>query len=35
VRNFAAQGARVGFVDIAVEAGNRLAEELAAAGVVS
>lgn len=34
VRNFAAQGARVGFVDIAVDAGSRLAEELAAAGRV-
>jgi NAD(P)-dependent dehydrogenase (short-subunit alcohol dehydrogenase family) len=32
VRNFAAQGARVGFVDIAVEAGNALAGELVAAG---
>lgn len=32
VRNFAAQGAKVGFVDIAEEAGKRLAEELAAAG---
>lgn len=32
VRNFAAQGARVGFVDIAAEAGNRLADELTAAG---
>ncbi|MDB5535702.1 MAG: family oxidoreductase [Devosia sp.] len=32
VRNFAAQGAKVGFVDIAVEAGNRLADELTAAG---
>lgn len=32
VRNFAAQGARVGFVDIAAEAGNRLAGELVAAG---
>jgi len=32
VRNFAAQGARVGFVDIAVEAGEKLAAELTAAG---
>lgn len=32
VRNFAAQGAKVGFVDIAVEAGNALAAELVAAG---
>jgi NAD(P)-dependent dehydrogenase (short-subunit alcohol dehydrogenase family) len=32
VRNFAAQGAKVGFVDIAVEAGNNLADELTAAG---
>ncbi len=32
VRNFAAQGAKVGFVDIAVEAGNALAAELNAAG---
>ena len=32
VRNFAEQGARVGFVDVAVEAGNRLADELVAAG---
>lgn len=32
VRNFAAQGARVGFVDIAVEAGNKVAAELIAAG---
>jgi len=32
VRNFAAQGARVGFVDIAVEAGEALAAELTAAG---
>ncbi|MFD2648526.1 SDR family NAD(P)-dependent oxidoreductase [Devosia albogilva] len=32
VRNFAAQGARVGFVDIADEAGERLASELTAAG---
>lgn len=32
VRNFAAQGARVGFVDIAVDAGNALAAELVAAG---
>jgi Short-chain alcohol dehydrogenase of unknown specificity len=32
VRNFAAQGARVGFVDIADEAGERLAAELTAAG---
>ena len=32
VRNFAAQGSRVGFVDIAVEAGEKLAAELTAAG---
>ncbi|MBU1334572.1 MAG: SDR family oxidoreductase [Alphaproteobacteria bacterium] len=32
VRNFAAQGARVGFVDIAVAAGEKLAGELTAAG---
>ena len=32
VRNFAAQGARVGFVDIAAEAGEALAGELNAAG---
>ncbi len=32
VRNFAAQGAKVGFVDIADEAGQRLAAELTAAG---
>ncbi|GLQ10938.1 3-oxoacyl-ACP reductase [Devosia yakushimensis] len=32
VRNFAAQGAKVGFVDIAVEAGERLAAELAGQG---
>ncbi|KKB10765.1 3-oxoacyl-ACP reductase [Devosia geojensis] len=32
VRNFAAQGAKVGFVDIAAEAGETLADELAAAG---
>jgi D-xylose 1-dehydrogenase len=32
VRNFAAQGAKVGFVDIAGEAGNKLASELVAAG---
>ena len=32
VRNFAAQGARVGFVDIADAAGERLAAELTAAG---
>lgn len=32
VRNFAAQGSRVGFVDIAVEAGENLAAELTAAG---
>jgi NAD(P)-dependent dehydrogenase (short-subunit alcohol dehydrogenase family) len=31
VRNFAAQGARVGFVDIAVDAGHALAAELVAA----
>lgn len=34
VRNFAAQGARVGFVDIAVEAGEKLAAELSASGQV-
>lgn len=32
VRNFAAQGAKVGFVDIAVDAGNTLASELNAVG---
>ena len=32
VREFAAQGAKVGFVDIAVEAGHALAAELTAAG---
>lgn len=32
VRNFAAQGAKVGFVDIAVDAGNTLASELVALG---
>lgn len=32
VRNFAAQGARVGFVDIAVAAGEKLASELTGAG---
>jgi NAD(P)-dependent dehydrogenase (short-subunit alcohol dehydrogenase family) len=32
VRNFAAQGAKVGFVDIAAEAGAALAAELTAAG---
>lgn len=32
VRNFAAQGARVGFVDIASEAGEKLAAELNGAG---
>ncbi|WP_197410841.1 SDR family NAD(P)-dependent oxidoreductase [Devosia epidermidihirudinis] len=32
VRNFAAQGSKVGFVDIAVEAGEALAAELNAAG---
>lgn len=32
VRNFAAQGAKVGFVDIAVEAGERLAAELTGQG---
>lgn len=32
VRHFAAQGARVGFVDIAAEAGHALAAELQAAG---
>lgn len=32
VRNFAAQGAKVGFVDIAREAGEKLAEELNAGG---
>jgi NAD(P)-dependent dehydrogenase (short-subunit alcohol dehydrogenase family) len=34
VRNFAAQGSKVGFVDIAVEAGAALAEEMTAAGHV-
>lgn len=32
VREFAAQGSKVGFVDIAAEAGARVAEEVAAAG---
>ena len=32
VRNFAAQGARVGFVDIMAERGQQLADELAAGG---
>lgn len=32
VRNFAAQGAKVGFVDIAEEAGNALAGELTGLG---
>lgn len=32
VRNFAAQGSKVGFVDIAVEAGQKLADELTADG---
>lgn len=32
VRSFAAQGARVGFVDIAIEAGEALAAELTASG---
>jgi D-xylose 1-dehydrogenase len=32
VRNFAAQGAKVGFVDIAAQAGEKLAAELTAAG---
>ena len=32
VRNFAAQGARVGFVDVQTERGSQLAEELTAAG---
>jgi NAD(P)-dependent dehydrogenase (short-subunit alcohol dehydrogenase family) len=35
VRNFAAQGARIGFVDIAVKAGEKLAAELSAAGQVA
>jgi NAD(P)-dependent dehydrogenase (short-subunit alcohol dehydrogenase family) len=35
VRNFAAQGARVGFVDIMAERGEQLAAELAAAGQVA
>lgn len=35
VRNFAAQGARVGFVDVQAERGAVLAEELAAAGQVA
>lgn len=32
VRAFAAQGSKVGFVDIAADAGNKLAAELTAAG---
>lgn len=32
VREFAAQGSKVGFVDIAAEAGRKVAEEVAAAG---
>ena len=32
VRSFAAQGARVGFVDVAIAAGEALAQELSAAG---
>ncbi|MCS6761402.1 MAG: SDR family NAD(P)-dependent oxidoreductase [Candidatus Devosia symbiotica] len=32
VRNFAAQGAKIGFVDIAKEAGNALAGELTRLG---
>ena len=35
VRNFAAQGAKVGFVDILAERGEQLAAELAAAGQVA
>lgn len=35
VRNFAAQGAKVGFVDIMVDRGAKLAEELASAGQVA
>lgn len=35
VRNFAAQGAKVGFVDIQAEAGAALAEEINAAGQVA
>ena len=35
VRNFAAQGARVGFVDIAADAGRALAAELAGQGQVA
>ena len=35
VRNFAAQGAKVGFVDIQAERGQQLAEELTAAGQVA
>lgn len=35
VRNFAAQGAKVGFVDIMVDRGEKLAEELASAGQVA
>lgn len=35
VRQFAAQGARVGFVDVAIEAGEKLARELTSAGHVA
>jgi len=35
VRNFAAQGAKVGFVDIQAERGQQLADELTAAGQVA
>lgn len=35
VRNFAAQGAKVGFVDIMVDRGVKLAEDLASAGQVA
>ena len=35
VRNFAAQGARVGFVDIQADKGAALAEELSAAGLMA
>ena len=35
VRNFAAQGAKVGFVDIMAERGERLAGELVAAGLIA
>jgi NAD(P)-dependent dehydrogenase (short-subunit alcohol dehydrogenase family) len=35
VRAFAAQGSKVGFVDIAEDAGNKLASELNAGGATS